>query len=487
VLLGAVNVERTKLLNFESLQILLGKAVGSLNLQRSQLDKMANDEGFLSLLRCNAEWVGAREQTQFYYDPHTKQYTGAEKILEGWCPKVRGVDKVLHMDFIHTPEGEPVFVEDTDNFDDLRERFPKVVGRFRRMLDVPDEKPLTFVIDRGIFKIELFSRLRESHHIHIVTWEKGYQKGQWDESRVSGRFIMTRARNNSTDLQKYRFSYYQQPWKKDPSIRQIIVLGTNPKGVTIEVSVLATDPQTDTESMLRAIFTRWLQENDFKYMDRHFGINEITSYAVFSYVELIGLVEDREHKSGNFKALSAKKSKLKSALGKSLTQKHLNKGKAHPQRELKIEDLTRQIKEVEDQLTETERETSRLDDLIEKQYSRLDTRRKSFMDAIKISARNMFYKALNPFRRLYDNYRDDHTLFRDLSRSHGCLCLNKDQVEVILCPAPNYPPHLRRTVETYLTDLNQTMPQMPDGSGRTIRFSLAKKASKLFAVDIRPK
>ena len=133
---------------------------------------------------------------------------------------------MLHMDFVHSLNGEPVFVEHTDNFEDLRERFPKVVGRFRKMLGVPDVKPLTFVIDRGIFKIELFSHLRESHHIHIVTWEKGYQKGRWDENRESDRFLIIRVRNSSTDPRKYHFSYYEQPWKKDLSVRQIIVLAT---------------------------------------------------------------------------------------------------------------------------------------------------------------------------------------------------------------------------------------------------------------------
>jgi hypothetical protein len=34
------------------------------------------------------------------------------------------------------------------------------------------------------------------------------------------------------------------------------------------------------------MFHRWLQENDFKYMEKHFGINQITSYASHSYEEL---------------------------------------------------------------------------------------------------------------------------------------------------------------------------------------------------------
>jgi hypothetical protein len=152
------------------------------------LDELADEGSFLSLLRWNADWVGAGGKTEFCYDPHTKQYTGAEKILKGWCPKVRGADKVLHMDFIHTPSGEPVFVDYTDNFQDLRERFPQTVERFRRVLGLAEEKALTFVLDRGIFRIDLFSRLRETHHIHLVTWEKGYQKkgrGMKAKSRVA--------------------------------------------------------------------------------------------------------------------------------------------------------------------------------------------------------------------------------------------------------------------------------------------------------------
>ncbi len=45
-------------------------------------------------------------------------------------------------------------------------------------------------------------------------------------------------------------------------------------------------------------------------------------------------------------------------------------------------------------------------------YVRLDTANKSLMDALKIFARNSFYKQLEPFKARYNNYRDDHDLFR---------------------------------------------------------------------------
>jgi len=36
---------------------------------------------------------------------------------------------------------------------------------------------------------------------------------------------------------------------------------------------------------------------------------------------------------------------------------------------------------------------------------RMDTANKTLLDAIKICARNLFYQALAPFKKLYDNNR----------------------------------------------------------------------------------
>lgn len=481
VLLGAVNVEQTKLLNADALAALLGKHVRSLNLQREQLDELAGAENLRVLYQFNAEMVGAHQARDFYYDPHTKQYAGAAKLLKGWCPKVRRPDKALHMDFIHTAAGEPVFVEHADNFHDVRERFPQTVIQFRQMMGFDDQTHLTFIVDRGLFKMELFTAARQAHN-HIITWEKGYKRGQWDESQVVGNFIMLRSRNAANDLRTYEFRFMDRPWQKDPSIRQIIIRATNPKGNTIEVSILATDPERDAESIIRLMFKRWLQENDFKYLDTHFGINEITSYAVLSYRELTALVHDRETKSGQFKALQIRKQEIHGRLGKALVQQHLGKT-ASALRQKKIHDLTRELHDLQTEMAQTQKEVSRLQSLIEQDFGRLDTRRKALMDAVKILARNLFYQTLQPFRKTYDNYRDDHAVFRNLTHAHGWVVFGNKTVEVTLCPTMQYPPQLRRTVNAFLQHLNQSTPLMPDGSARTIRYRLHQKTSTLSAID----
>jgi hypothetical protein len=485
LLLGAVNIEQTKLLDFNALDVMFdGRAKRSLHLQRQRLSASATQENLTHLLSFNADLVNAKNNTVFYYDPHAKHYTGAKKILKGWCAKVKNVSKVVHLDFIHTLIGEPIYVYHSDNFHDLRERFPKTTSSFREMMGFDADTNLTFIIDRGIFKIELFSQCRDQHHVHIVSWEKNYKKGQWDDTKQSGTFVMTRTRNSSTDLQEYHFRYIDRPWHKDSSIRQLIVKATNPNNRTIEVSVLATDPKRDAEFIIKSIFKRWLQENDFKYLDTHFGINEITSYGAFSYQKIKSLVEDKQIKSGQMKALERQRNQLKLQLGRILTTQHLSSQKKNVKRETQIEVLSNEIKDVETQMSQIEGQVSRLQEVIDNDYVQLNTQPKSLMDGIKIIARNTFYKLLESFRPIYDNLRDDHSILRNLTQSNGFIFFGITYVDVILCPTMQYSPAMRHTVEAFLESLNKQLPKIPDGSGRTIRFQIKKKTSKLFAIQI---
>ena len=59
------------------------------------------------------------------------------------------------------------------------------------------------------------------------------------------------------------------------------------------------------------MFCRWVQENDFKYLDKHFGINQITSYGVLDYEELREQVEDRQVRSAQINALGEQRRQLR--------------------------------------------------------------------------------------------------------------------------------------------------------------------------------
>jgi len=481
VLLGAVNIEQTKLLDLRDLASLLGKTWSSLGLQRQQLTQLALTENVRRLLRLNAQQVDLDDCDDFYYDPHGKPYTGLQNVLKGWCAAVRGVGKVLHMDFIHTPDGHPVYVEHLDNYEDLRVRFFKITEQFRALLGIDPRRVLSIVVDRAIYSLEVFYQIIQSDSYHLITWQKGYQPVVWAQQPISDRFLLQRPRNHSTDLLSYRFEYIDRRWPRDERLRQLRVEATNPRGQTVQVGVLTDDCHRPAPEIITLIFNRWIQENDFRYLGNHFGINQITSYAVTAYKRLENQLQQRQMKSGQYKALEKERQTVRSKLKKLLLDEHLHPGK-NAERQNQIAKLSRLDKEIKQLMAETDKQVSRLEYLIQQEYVRLNTSNKKLMDLIKLIGRNAFYQALLPFKALYNNYRDDHVLFRNLTQAHGLLIEHPDQVEVILSPTPNYSPKLRAVVTAFLDQLNATNPLLPDGSARPIRFRLAEKTGVQFAI-----
>ncbi len=519
--LGALNIEQTKFLNAEDLERLLGSIVRFPHPQRQQLARVATEASFAALLGFNARQIGAEGQTDFYFDPHTKHYTGQQEVLKGWCPAIRSADKALHSDFVHTVAGQPLYFETTDNFADLRQRFFEVTERCRAALGWPAERGLSFVVDRGIYGAEVFEKVLASPHLHLVTWEKGYQEQSWPPAGgVSGRMVIERARNRADDLRSYHLEYVDRPWLKDPRLRQIVVRATNPQGRTIEVAVLTDDATRPAVEILRLMFNRWIQENDFKYLDKHFGINQITSYRAIPYEQLRQQVQDREVRSGQSKALSqqrrqrrdrqagllfvqeqcdhkaARRQERIQRLEKSsdpapaqelarLRQAQARYQSHRQERRQQIESLSQELAALEPQLELARQKVSRLESLIAQNMVRLEPGQKRLMDLLRILARNAFYAALAPFKKAYDNYRDDHDYFRHLTQASGVLEVQPEQIVVHLMPRVNYSPQLRRVIASVLEQLNLQRPLLPDGSGRPLKFRLGRRSELQLSVQVQ--
>jgi hypothetical protein len=132
-------------LDFDGLSVMLGRTLRGRRPQRLQLGARACTEAADPLLVLNAREVNAQNYSDFYYDPHTKHYTGPLKTPKGWCGSNHFADKVLHTDFIHTCAGHPVYIAYADNYEDLRKRFGKTVENFRNLLNLEPPRVLTFV------------------------------------------------------------------------------------------------------------------------------------------------------------------------------------------------------------------------------------------------------------------------------------------------------------------------------------------------------
>lgn len=522
LLLGALNIEQTKFLNWPDLSRLLGTVVRFPHPQRQGLERVATQANIEALARFNAQQVGADAQSQFYFDPHTKHYTGEQNVLEGWCAAIRWADKAMHSDFIHTVLGEPLYFETTDNFADLRQRFFEVVQHFRQAMKWPEDRVLTFIVDRGIFGKEVFEKVLADPALHLITWEKGYERQNWPPpGGISGSMVMERARNRAEDVRSYHLEYWDRTWPKDERLRQIVVQAINPQGRVIQVSILTDDKKAAAALIVRLMFNRWLQENDFKYLDKHLGINQITSYGVTGYEELRQEVEDRQVRSAEVKALREQRRQLRAQQSRLLLLQAKGEHKARAQqqrmgelekqaaedkrdkeltrlrqvqsrwestrsaRQEQIQKLSKELAELEGKAQQAQKTESRLERLIAEKMVRLDPEKKRLMDSLRVIARNVFYRALQPFKKAYNNYRDDHDQFRQLTQASGVLEVHPDQIVVHLMPRVNYPPQLRRIITAVLDGVNTQKPILPDGTGRSLKLRLAQRSEMTLSIQPR--
>lgn len=510
ILCGCKNIENGQKLDYGALEFLIGKQLWSSFRQRKKLRGVATEESVLGLLRENMVFLLADGLDTFLYDPHGVGYTGMLKTLLGWLGGAHKVGKAYYQDFIHTVDGAPVFLDIDDNYYDMRDRFIINVVKFRKILSGDRDRLLTFVVDRAIYDVEYMKTLREKHHIFIITWEKNYQKGQWREiSREQIRtFYIIRQKNKAEDSITYEVQYVRRRWDKEPSFSQFIILLKKPHSAPIELSVLCTDETRPDLDALKPILRRWLQEIDFIFLIK-LGINEITSYKFFSYQEIADGLRDRNFENRERKKLCAERLKLQKKLGMELvklenfldekesfansskarlnelnseiamlekrntsadklqkSKKERNKLKQKIRRFPKKEErflnkntdnckrLREKIKEIEAAINLEPRELSRLQSMLEGEYRKLNFMPKAYLDCAKIFARNIIYEILKQFRPLYNNFRNDIVILRELIEAPGYIEETNTTITVYLYPPRRYPESVRAVIIRFLLKIS---------------------------------
>jgi hypothetical protein len=183
--------------------------------------------------------------------------------------------------------------------------------------------------------------------------------------------------------------------------------------------------------------------------------------------------EKDEERCGEIRSESLKcKKELRRMEAKAAREQETARKKQEELRQ-QIGEKKRELDEVEEKLLQTVREESRLQALIEEQYYRMDARRKAFMDAIRLSCRNTFYCLLDVFRPMYDNYRDDHVVLRELTRSMGIVEKRQGHVIVQLLPAMEFAPKMRQIIEEFLRVISERINRYFAGRYLPIQIELA--------------
>lgn len=227
------------------------------------------------------KWVGEEENEFYYIDGHVQVYHGHKAALgkkyisrqklclpgvqEFWINNMAG----LPYFYIRGEVNEKLLEMLEDKIiPELLEEMPEKYSEQELEADT-DLARFTLVFDREGYSPKFFDKIWKDHRIAVITYKKNVTD-QWEESdfqdceiEVEGNKVVMPLCEKQVDI-------------NGASLREIRKLSTDGH----QVSVLSTNKKLTLIQVALYMFSRWTQENYFRYMRQNYDFDKMLQYTV---------------------------------------------------------------------------------------------------------------------------------------------------------------------------------------------------------------
>jgi len=277
----------------------------------------------------------------------------------------------------------------------------------------------TMIFDREAYEPEFFKWLWEEHRIAVITYRKNV-KDKWSkdefieyETKVIGKKVKMKLAEHSVEFSGMMMREIR---KQSDSGHQ--------------TSILTTNQQLDVERVGGKMFSRWSQENFFRYMVQDYDLDRVTEYGVD--------MEDANKKVVNpfyrkltheIKKLKEKQNRIKAKFYKIVDENLDNDLEELKSCFEKQSDLRDKIQAYQREIDEKTKARKQLDYYITirempagTRYNRLKTESKLFMSTIKMIAYRAETAVVNLICPYYGNgEKEGRMLVKEIIQSDADL------------------------------------------------------------------
>lgn len=387
-LLRIKNPEQLKTISVGELGKVMGlDRVPEVRCLREKLSQIANqNKGDAFMDEVRKEWILSEECVFFYIDGHVRVYHGDEANLSRKFVSRQKLCLPGTTDFwVNNSLGLPFMVVTGELTEKLKDAILLIIPALIKdtaelvtdqMLEADPNLPrFTLIFDREAYEPAFFIQLWNDYRIAVITYRKNV-KDLWDEK--SFEWIETEVIKNNVRMQIYE----QKVEISGHSFREVRKLSENGH----QTSMITTHPTLAKEVLAGKMFSRWSQENYFRYMSQDFGLDNLIEYGTESIDPNREVVNPDYHKlSHKIKKLREKKSRVQAKL--------LEKLKAHTDQTIDT------IGEILNSSMKLQQEMEQL----EKQISELLKDRAEFPSRIKVGE-------MDPSRK-YNKLKKEKQLF----------------------------------------------------------------------------
>jgi len=330
---------------------------------------------------------------------------------------------------------------------------------------------LTVVFDREGYSPVFFKKLWDEHRVAVLTYKKNV-KDKWDESQFKSYTIESDKAKEEMLLAEKEVVLNNCP------MREISKLGKDQHQTTI----ITTNKKLSMDTLAINMFSRWTQENYFKYMRKDYDFDRMMQYVVES-IDNDFVVSNPEYNNLTHKLkkvrekISRRQAKLFLLMEENIKDKLENvpqqlRKQAREQEEVDIlqkqeEELLQQRKKVPSRM--------KIKDMPEHlKYNRLHIESKLFQNIIKMICYRAESSCANVLSQFYNNAGNDkRELVKSIINNHGDLICDDEsktltvKIYSLSCPRMNY------ALEQLCKLINDTDTKYP-GTEHTLFYEMAK-------------
>jgi hypothetical protein len=365
-----------------------------------------------------------------YIDGHVRVYNGYQTQL----PKHHVARQKLCLRattdyWVNAMDGQPFMVVnkvvdpgliqviENDILPQLENRVPAQEQKIKAATK-PFPHKFTLVFDREGYSPDLMARMK-AKQVACLTYNK-YSGNDWSETEFhETMMILPTGEKTSVKLAERGVCLSNKLWVRE--IRKLTESGH-------QTSILATDYQSNLANIGAWMFSRWTQENYFKYMREHFSLDRLTDYNTEMITEPIKVVNPVYRKlDGKVRTQVGKLSRMMSKFGAMHFEGTLDDEKlsVFMQKKANLQEEIEQQKNDIEKLKKARKETPHhidVSDLPEElKFNQLSTKSKHLIDTIKMTAYRSETAMANSLRENMKHPDEARTLLRALYQTEADL------------------------------------------------------------------
>lgn len=429
------------------------------------------------------EWIARQNDAElyFYCDGHVRVYHGDQTALpRHYVARERLCLRATTDYWINAMDGQPfLYVNKAvdpgliaalkeDVIPWLESHVAQTPEQERRLAEDRRAHWFTVVFDREGYSPELFEQMGQKR-IAVLTYHK-FPKHDWRSEEFATHSVRLSGGETVTmKLAERGAQLSNRLWVRE--IRKLTDSGH-------QTSILTTNFQAPMTTLAVSLFARWSQENFFRYMREHYGLDHLMEYGTEPVPDAIQVVNPEWRKlDSQIRSQTGQRHRLTAQFGALALSEDpaesevdgFQQRKGHLQEEIQILDL--EIDKCKQLRKNTQHHVPVKSLPEEDRFTRLRTERKHFIDTIKMIAYRAESSMASLLREHLTRTEDARALLRQMFETDADLTpdLTANTLTIQLH-------HLTQAahdqaIEQLLADLNATQTIFP-GTNLTLVFKL---------------